>query len=351
MKRCIAFLFFSLYSLFSFACSTFLLSKNGQYFFGRNYDWVTGNGMVVVNKRGLQKTSFNVDEGKEISWTSSCGSITFNQYGKEFPNGGMNEKGLVVELMWLSEAVYPEPDERASLHVLQWIQYQLDNCATVAEVIATDKIIRISNASSVPLHYLVADATGDVSTIEFLKGKMVVHRGKDLSFPVLTNTVYEQAAQQIQEKKGSQNFSDNSVDRFATACRMVQQYRLENNSQQPVDYAFTILDKVAQGNFTKWRIVYDISNRQIHFLTNEHPERKTLAFNQFDFSCNQPGLALDINDKVKGAVFTRFTPLTFTDNKGLITKSLQESRQELNIPSSAITKAEAYFDTPTCSVH
>ncbi|MBD0298152.1 MAG: hypothetical protein ICV84_23645, partial [Flavisolibacter sp.] len=85
MKRCIAFFFFSLYCLSSFACSTFLLSKNGHYVFGRNYDWVTGNGMVMVNKRGLQKTSFNADRGKEINWTSACGSITFNQYGKEFP--------------------------------------------------------------------------------------------------------------------------------------------------------------------------------------------------------------------------------------------------------------------------
>jgi choloylglycine hydrolase len=26
-------------------------------------------------------------------WTSRYGSITFNQYGREFPSGGINEKG------------------------------------------------------------------------------------------------------------------------------------------------------------------------------------------------------------------------------------------------------------------
>jgi choloylglycine hydrolase len=34
-------------------------------------------------------------DGKTISWISKYGSITFNQYGREFPTGGMNEKGLV----------------------------------------------------------------------------------------------------------------------------------------------------------------------------------------------------------------------------------------------------------------
>ena len=43
----------------------------------------------------------------------------------------MNEKGLVVELMWLDGTTYPQPDERPSVGVLQWIQYQLDNYSTI----------------------------------------------------------------------------------------------------------------------------------------------------------------------------------------------------------------------------
>src|SRR6186997_948097 len=109
----------------SFACTTFFINKNGQMVFGRNYDWVTGNGMVCTNQRGLAKTSFKTKDGETVSWVSLYGSITFNQYGKEFPTGGMNEKGLVVELMWLDGTVYPKADNRAEISVLQWIQYQL----------------------------------------------------------------------------------------------------------------------------------------------------------------------------------------------------------------------------------
>jgi len=59
--------------------------------FDRNYDWITATGMVCTNLRGLQKISL-AGRWKISRWVSQYGSITFNQYGKEFPAGGMNEK-------------------------------------------------------------------------------------------------------------------------------------------------------------------------------------------------------------------------------------------------------------------
>src|SRR6187402_2640162 len=159
MKKIIALLFILLPISFSYACTTFFINKNGQLVFGRNYDWVTGAGMICTNLKGLSKTSMQTENGETISWVSKYGSISFNQYGKEFPTGGMNEKGLVVELMWLDGTQYPASDDRPAVGVLQWIQYQLDNASTTAEVIGSDKIIRI-NDKATPIHYLVADATG-----------------------------------------------------------------------------------------------------------------------------------------------------------------------------------------------
>ncbi|MCW3110901.1 MAG: linear amide hydrolase, partial [Segetibacter sp.] len=89
--------------------------------FGKNYDWMTGTGSVNTNLRGLAKSSLPLEGGNILKWTSKYGSTTFNQYGKEFPNGGMNEKGVVVELMWLTESKYPTQDNRSALSVLQWI--------------------------------------------------------------------------------------------------------------------------------------------------------------------------------------------------------------------------------------
>src|SRR3954468_15291265 len=160
-KICLLLASVCLLGLPSFACTTFFINKDGQLVFGRNYDWVTETGVVHTNLRDQVKTSLPLENGKTTSWISKWGSITFNQYGKEFPNGGMNEKGLVVELMWLSESKYPERDQRPGLSVLQWIQYQLDNFNSVDEVIASDKKIRIYS-SGTPIHFLAADASGRV---------------------------------------------------------------------------------------------------------------------------------------------------------------------------------------------
>ncbi|OSZ79955.1 hypothetical protein CAP36_01430 [Chitinophagaceae bacterium IBVUCB2] len=186
MRKALFSLFLIVCTLSSLACTTFFINKNGQMVFGRNYDWVTGNGMICTNQKGVTKTSAKTRDGETINWVSKYGSLTFNQYGKEFPTGGMNEKGLVVELMWLDGTKYPSPDHRPAIDVLQWIQYQLDICSTIEELIATDKNIRIATAGSTPLHYLVADATGNAATIEFSNGKMLVHKGEQLPFPVLT---------------------------------------------------------------------------------------------------------------------------------------------------------------------
>ena len=39
--------------------------------------------------------------------------------------------------MWLDSSEYPKPDGTPSVNELQWIQYQLDNFATVGEVLAS----------------------------------------------------------------------------------------------------------------------------------------------------------------------------------------------------------------------
>jgi len=317
------------------ACTTFFINKDGKLAFGRNYDWITDAGFVAKNNRGLLKTSFKNQEGGTLNWISRYGSITFNQYGKEFPTGGMNEKGLVVELMWLDGSVYPKTDDRPTLNVLQWIQYQLDNCATIDEVLATDKLIRIG-ADNPPLHYLVADAAGNAATIEFLNGKTVVHKGNNLPLPVLTNTDYASSAEAVRtsgvlQGKASATFNDNSLQRFAKACSMVNEFRQDDSKKSIIDFSFDILNNVAQPGWTRWSIVYDISNKAIYFRTARFTSIKSVAFSDFDFACNSASIGLDMNQPLHGKIAKEFKPFTKDDNKKLVDKSAEESKTQVTI--------------------
>lgn len=333
------------------ACTTFCINRNGQIVFGRNYDWISGQGIVNTNQRGLFKTSMRTgDGGASISWISRYGSVTFNQYGKEFPTGGMNEKGLVVELMWLDGTVYPSADERPAIGVLQWIQYQLDNASTTAEVISSDSQLRISDKGT-PLHYLIADASGNAATIEFLAGKMVVHKDEALPYQVLTNSTYTTSiatAQPLLDKNVPAPLQDNSLDRFVKACSMLKQFKETSNGIPATDFAFSILDKVSQGDHTKWSIVYDITNKKVYFKTAANKDIKNFSFSAFDFACALPAKMFNMNHDMKGEISHQFTLPDRKVKQQVMDRVVEESSRFISISKKEEDELLNYEEGTTC---
>ena len=301
---------------------------------------------IIPSSRGNNKISLQIDlYFKTGNPDNTRIVLPFNQYGKEFPTGGMNEKGLVVELMWLDETEYPANDNRPAVGVLQWIQYQLDNCSTIDEIIATDKKLRISPTGTTPLHYLVADANANVATIEFLNGKMVVHRGNDLPFAVLTNNTYDES---VKSFKNASTNGNNSLERFGQACSMIRQLKDNGNSKPVIDYAFDILGKVAQGNYTRWSIVYDITNKTIQFRTNRFTQIKSVSFSSFDFSCSSASKVWDMNQAGSGNIHNLFENFTTAFNKRIVQTAAKESEQRVMISEQNRERLWKYASEITC---
>jgi choloylglycine hydrolase len=326
------------------ACTTFCYADGGTLVFGRNYDWNIGDGLVVVNKRNVLKRA--LVEPVPAQWTSKFGSITFNQYGREFPTGGMNEKGLVVELMWLDEAQYPAGDGRGALPTLQWIQYQLDNSATVKDVLLTDRLVRIAFNGSAKIHFLVADATGDVATIEFLHGLMVAHRGEHLPYPVLTNDTYEKS-EEYAGKVGKQTGKSaaSSLARFARAASY------EKNAKTPADavqHAFAMLDDVAQGDHTQWSIVYDIKDRRAYFRTHAARDIRWIDMDGLPFDCNTPVSVLDMNAPLSGDAAKSLKPYTSAANLKLVRSSFSKTPFLSETSPELRDELANYPDATTC---
>lgn len=278
------------------ACTTFVIRDSNDLVFGRNLDWVSDNGLIAVNKRGVKKTAIVFPPDQPAVWTSKYGSVTFNQFGKEFPFGGINEKGLVVEIMLVS-GKYPKTDQRKAVNELQWVQYQLDNCETVDEVIATNDAIRISKINQ-NLHFLVCDSNGAVAVIEFNYGKQIVYTGDELKFPVLENSTY---------KTSLWNQENNKKCRFNTAVNLIENYD-KQTKDNVIDYAFVILDQVKlEGS---WSIVYDIKNRRVHFNTVSDRKRKVFSLSDFNFGCDSDALAYDLRAKHEREIGNKFEVYT-----------------------------------------
>ena len=345
---------FALLCLFlnqTFACTTFCLVGKGEVLFGRNYDWTIGDALVLVNKRGVAKTATIIDSDNGAKWISKYGSVTFNQYGRENPTGGMNEMGLVVEQMWLSDTEYPKVDARPAVGSQEWIQYVLDTSATTAEAIKSAEGVRIE--SDVKVHYLINDKAGMTASVEFLKGLMVVHTGANLATPTLTNDTYDNSLNYAKQTDVAKANSNESLDRFTRAVKKTKDFEKRPLAdEQAVAYAFEVLSDAAQKNrtdtWTQWSIVYDQKRSRIYFRTLQSPQIKSVDIKAFNYSCGTPVKMFDMNAKESGDVTAKFTDYTRKANRDLIERSFNGTSFLKDTPAMARLYVASYPESFTC---
>ncbi len=286
-------------------CTAFVLDNGGHGIFGANFDhtW-TDEGLVFVNKRGVAKYSVSGgDVNNRIRWTSRYASVSFNLVGYEYTWGGMNEAGLSISTMSLAETSQPPPDHRPALDNGEWVQYLLDTCATVEDVIATDADVRILTVD----HYLVGDGSGNAATIEFLDGRMVVHTGQDLPMAALTNNTYEDlyAVWQWLRHLGNYSGLSSSSHRFCLAADRVDGFTSCDDGDA-IDYAFDTLHEVRGERFsaspTNWSLVFDTKNLRAYFTTRRNRHLRWVDLNTLDLRCGRPVKMMDVNDGGSGDV-------------------------------------------------
>ncbi len=318
------------------ACTTFLL----DHVVGKSYDWGMGQGLVLVNKRGVAKQALPMKQGdKPARWVSKHASVTFNQYGREMPNGGMNDAGLVVEVMWLDSSEFPKGDDRPSVSELQWIQYQLDNFASVDEMVKAADKLRVSLIYG-KVHYLACDKSTACAAFEHVGGKLVVVSGAALTVKALTNNTYADsiayAAKQTDIPRGG-----GSLDRFVRASRKAAQ-----PAADAVAAAFSVLDSV-HGSDSQWNIVYDPVRMRIHFRTLANKKIKSIDFSRFETSCSTAVKVLDIDADAEGDVTARFVPYTDDANRKLVERSVRDIANKL--PAGAVDQVVKYPAMLSCA--
>lgn len=170
------------------ACSRILFNTDHGHVVGRTMDlYMPDHPTLVAYPRGISRDG-TVADGNAARWTSKYGSVTVNSLGVA-TSDGINEKGLVANLLYLHDSRYENRDARPGVANTMALQYLLDVSATVSEALAElDKIQVVSVKAAGrewPLHISISDPTGDSAVIEFVDGARAVHRGKDST--VMTN--------------------------------------------------------------------------------------------------------------------------------------------------------------------
>lgn len=309
-----------------FSCSTVMFEKLGILIFAHNLDQpgIRVPGYIIVNKRGIFKKGVSESElfakngviPANINWISKYGSVTFNAFGKDMIDGGMNEAGLYIWEMSDVQTQNVKEKSISRLYAPNWMQYILDNFRNVEEVI--DNISYVA-PEGMTWHYLVADSSGNCVNIDFVEGRVVIYRKKDMPVPGLFNRPYSQEIKILEYFKGFGGhynipINGRNIPRIVLTAKMLQDYEVKTSA---IDYAFSIL-KTLGGGKSNWSVIFDAIEQKVYFRTDVSPEIKYFSTKDIDYSNKTPVLFLDIDLKKEGNVINEFSILNEEDHMNLI---------------------------------
>jgi penicillin V acylase-like amidase (Ntn superfamily) len=330
------------------ACTTFLLKGGRDVIIGKSYDYFIGQALLVFNKRGVVKEALGAEPGAtRARWTSKYASLTFNQFGREIPNGGMNEAGLVVEVMSLAPSVMPPVDARPTVNELQFIQWLLDQFGIVGDVVAHAHDVRVHRVYS-GVHYFACDADGACAAIEHVNGSLVVTSGSALTVPVLTNDTYAESIGFLARHRGFGGddplpAGTDSLARFTRAAAHVMR-----GPASPVPAAaFAVLDDVRMPDYTKWNIVYMPKQQRVYWRTAAQGAVKSVDLTTFEAACGTLVRVLNIDTSAPGDATGRFTEYTPTANEALVRTSYKD--MESKLPPGALERLVRYPESFPCA--
>lgn len=300
---------------------------------GRTMDWredIQTN--LYLFPRGMERAG--ADKGNTLHWKSKYGSVIAAGYDIG-TSDGMNEKGLVANLLYLAESDYIRSgDTRPVLGISVWTQYVLDNFATVEEAVAELKkeTFRIDapdmpNGAKSTMHLSISDATGNSAIFEYIGGKLVIHEGRECQ--VMTNSpVYskQMTLDDYWQQIGGLVMlpgTNRASDRFVRASFYINAIPQTSDPHRAVAGVFSVMRNVSvplgisvegQPNIssTRWRSVSDQKNKVYYFETTLTPNVFWVNLNKMDFREGAPVRKLSL---VNGEIYAGDTAADFKESK------------------------------------
>lgn len=328
MKKSFLLKNFALFSAFfmttfipdSYACTRVVYKgPDNTVITARSMDWkdeIDAN--IWVFPRGMERNG-NVGPNS-VKWTSKYGSVITSAWDIATTDG-INEKGLVANVLWLVESEYPKYDPKGGskgITISAWAQYVLDNFSTVKEAVyALEKEDFVIVSDYIPgttkfttLHLSVSDASGDNAIFEYIDGRLKIHH--DPSYTVMTNSpVFEQQLAINNYWTGIPGTimlpgTNRAADRYVRASYYINAIPQTSDVQVSVASVFSVIRNCSvpfgissetEPNIssTRWRSVSDQKNLVYYFETVKTPNTFWVDLKKADFSKNAPVKRLSVS--------------------------------------------------------
>jgi choloylglycine hydrolase len=316
------------------------VGTDGQVITTRSNDWLgSQDSHLWIYPRGMERVGDKAQGA--MRWTSKYGSVTVAGWDMATIDG-VNEAGLAANGLYLAESDYGTPaagDRRKPMSLTAWVQYALDNYATVAEAVEALRqepfyIIALSLPGGLAgvAHLSVSDPTGDSAIFEYVGGKLVIHHGKQ--YQVMTNSPTfdkQLGLNGYWEEVGGQTFlpgTNRASDRFVRATYYMKTVKKPDDNVEALATALSVIRSVSvpvgittpgKPNIasTQWRTMVDHRNKTYFFESAFSPYLFWVDLNKVDFAAGAPVRKLALTDRsallvdgvfVSGEVSGHFKP-------------------------------------------
>ena len=239
----------------AWACSLFTALGGDSKFYGRNFDWVDSPALLLFTHPTTGYASVSMVDLAYLEFGDKVDRLTELPLDQRLPLldapglpfDGMNERGLVVGMAAVPDGnVQPDPGKE-TIDSLQVIRKMLDQAGTVDEAVAVLQQVNIEWGSGPPLHYLIADRSGQAALVEFYQGKLHIIPN-DSPWHLATNFLLSSVGGNPTGQCPRYDTIDQRLSTTAGSLDAAEAMRLLHDVSQPN---------------TQWSIVYGLSTGKV----------------------------------------------------------------------------------------
>lgn len=288
---------------------------------GRTMDWLNDmQSNLWAFPRGIDRDG--AAGANSIRWTSKYGSVGVAGWDVGIADG-INEPGLMANLLYLVETQYPTAtNSRPCLSLSLWAQYILDRFATVSEAVSAIEqepfdIVPVISPDGKPgtIHLSISDACGDSAIFEYVEGKLMIHHSPE--YQVMTNSpIYNQqlALNQYWQSIGGTTMlpgTNRAADRFVRASFYINAIPKTADAIEGTAGVFSVIRNASvpigirtpdQPNIssTIWRTVADHKHKRYFFESVRSPNVFWVNLDNLEFTAGSSVKKLTLTE---GAIF------------------------------------------------
>lgn len=346
------------------ACTSFVLNaEDGAVVYGRTMEWGAFDlqSRLSIAPRGHAYSGVMPDGSSAMTFENKYGFVSIDAIKKDIATDGMNEKGLVVGVLYhpgtaeYNEVDLNQADKTVSSQMLaNYILGQFETVEQVAEGLKDIRVIELAEAAfgghPIPLHWTVVDANNNRIVVEYLDGELKVFENK---IGVMTNSPsfdwhqnnlrnYVHLTTESRSKVTIEGVDITPTgagteflglpgdytppSRFIRAVAFTQKARTTEDGADAVLESFRILDnfnlpigsaeggaaseeylKVAKSS-TMWTSTADATNLKYYFHTQYDRRIKMIDLNEVDFSATNDGIVYIPLDSSREQPIQNMTP-------------------------------------------